>query len=321
MLRIRRFEEKCAELYSAGKIRGFLHLYIGEEAVAVGAMQALDRGRRGRGDVPRARPRAGARHPDGPADGGDVRQAGRAAATDAAARCTSSMRTPASTAATRSSAAGCRSRSGLALADKMQQRPRVTACFFGDGAVAEGEFHESLNLAALWKLPVLFLCENNLYAMGTRIERAQSQTRSRREGAKLLMPAESVDGMDVIAVEAATRTAAGAVRRGEGPRSSSAGPIVSARTRCSMRSCIATRSEVEAWKKRDPIATFSARARSRRGLLHDAVLAALETSVSSRRSSRPCAFAEAGDLGTGRRSVDGRLHASALGVMPMEQHR
>ena len=65
---------------------------------------------------------------------------------------------------------------GLALADKMQQRRRLTACFFGDGAVAEGEFHESLNLAALWKLPVLFLCENNLYAMGTALGRHQSQT-------------------------------------------------------------------------------------------------------------------------------------------------
>ena len=65
---------------------------------------------------------------------------------------------------------------GLALADAMQHRNRVTACYFGDGAVAEGAFHESLNMAALWRLPVLFCCENNLYAMGTALERAQSQT-------------------------------------------------------------------------------------------------------------------------------------------------
>ena len=93
---------------------------------------------------------------------------------------------------------------GLALADKMLQRPRVTACFFGDGAVAEGEFHESLNLAALWKLPVLFLCENNLYAMGTRLERAQSQTDLAAKARSYAMPADAVDGMDVLAVEAAS---------------------------------------------------------------------------------------------------------------------
>src|SRR3970282_161378 len=107
---------------------------------------------------------------------------------------------------------------GLALADKLQGRRRVTACFFGDGAVAEGEFHESLNLAALWKLPVLFLCENNRYAMGTALERHQSQPDLARTAAAYAMPGEQVDGMDVLAVEAATRTAAEAVRRGEGPR-------------------------------------------------------------------------------------------------------
>src|SRR3970040_947715 len=130
MLRIRRFEEKCAELYSAGKIRGFLHLYIGEEAVAVGAMQAL-------------------RPPD--AIVATYREHGNAVV-----------------------GGGLPVAVGLALADRMQHRPQVTACFFGDGAVAEGEFHESLNLAALWKLPVLFLCENNLYAMATRLARGHA---------------------------------------------------------------------------------------------------------------------------------------------------
>ena len=91
---------------------------------------------------------------------------------------------------------------GLALADRLQQRQRVTACFFGEGAVAEGEFHETMNLAALWKLPVLFLCENNLYAMGTRLDRSESQTDLDVKVRSYNVPADSVDGMDVAAVEA-----------------------------------------------------------------------------------------------------------------------
>ena len=104
---------------------------------------------------------------------------------------------------------------GLALADRLQCRPRVTACIFGDGAVAEGEFHESLNLAALWKLPVLFLCENNLYAMGTHLARHQAQTDIARKAEGYGLPGEAVDGMDVLAVETATHQAVEAVRRGE----------------------------------------------------------------------------------------------------------
>ena len=180
MVRIRRFEEKCAELYSAGKIRGFLHLYIGEEAIAAGVMPALERRRRGRLDVPRARSRARAR---------------RAARARSWRRC-SARREGCSRGRGGSMhlfdvsrrfyggnaivAGGLPLAVGLALADKMQQRTRVTACFFGDGAVAEGEFHESMNLAALWKLPVLFLCENNLYAMGTALERAPVPDRTSR---------------------------------------------------------------------------------------------------------------------------------------------
>ena len=94
---------------------------------------------------------------------------------------------------------------------------RVTACFFGDGAVAEGEFHESLNLAALWRLPVLFCCENNRYAMGTALNRAQSETDLALKAASYGMPAWAVEGMDVLAVEHAARNAAGLVRGGGGP--------------------------------------------------------------------------------------------------------
>jgi pyruvate dehydrogenase E1 component alpha subunit/2-oxoisovalerate dehydrogenase E1 component len=99
----------------------------------------------------------------------------------------------------------------------MQDRPQVTCCFFGDGAVAEGEFHESMNLAALWQLPVLFVCENNLYAMGTALPLAQSLTDVTQKAASYAMPAVPVDGMDVLAVETAAQKAVAAVRAGTGP--------------------------------------------------------------------------------------------------------
>ena len=101
---------------------------------------------------------------------------------------------------------------GLALADKLQQKHAVTACFFGEGAMAEGAFHESLNLAALWQLPVVFFCENNLYAMGTALARSESQTDLCAKAAAYQLPALRVDGMDVVAVHEAARTAVQTVR-------------------------------------------------------------------------------------------------------------
>ena len=131
---------------------------------------------------------------------------------------------------------------GLALADTMLHQNRVTACYFGDGAVAEGAFHESLNMAALWQLPVLFCCENNLYAMGTALERAQSQTDLTAKAASYELPTLAVDGMDVIACHAAAQQRRRAHPRPTAARSSSSsGPIGSGRTRCSTPSCIATR--------------------------------------------------------------------------------
>ncbi len=148
---------------------------------------------------------------------------------------------------------------GLALADKIAGRPQVTACFFGEGAVAEGEFHESLNLAALWKLPVLFCCENNLYAMGTALARSESETDLCLKAAAFEIPAWPVDGMDVIAVEDATKRAALAVRFGGGPH------FLEFRTyRFRAHSMYdpelyRDKREVEEWKKRDPIAIFTQR--------------------------------------------------------------
>ena len=106
---------------------------------------------------------------------------------------------------------------GLALAEKMRKGPGVAVCLFGEGAVAEGEFHESLNLAALWKLPVLFVCENNLYAMGSALERTESETDIHAKAQSYRVEAHRVDGMDVVAVEAATRAAVGAPARGRRP--------------------------------------------------------------------------------------------------------
>jgi pyruvate dehydrogenase E1 component alpha subunit len=291
MLRIRRFEEKSAELYTQGKIHGFLHLYVGEEAVAVGAMQALlpddniVSTYREHGHALARGMAAGAVMAEmyGKANGCCRGRGGSMHLFDVGRRFYGGNAIV---------GGGLPLAVGLALADKLQARPRVTACIFGDGAVAEGEFHESLNLATLWKLPVLFLCENNLYAMGTHLSRHQAQPDIARKADGYGLPGEAVDGMDVLAVEAATRKAVEAVRRGEGPR------LLEARTyrfrAHSMYDAELYRSkeEVERWKKRDPIATFVARLLER-GLLSEQDLADLETAVAA-EVAEAVAFAEAG---------------------------
>jgi TPP-dependent pyruvate/acetoin dehydrogenase alpha subunit len=181
---------------------------------------------------------------------------------------------------------------GLALADKMSSRGAVTACFFGEGAVAEGEFHESLNLAALWSLPVVFLCENNLYAMGTALARSESETHIARKAASYNLPASTVDGMDVLAVEAAATEAVAAIRGGEGPRF-----IELATYRFRAHSMFDAelyrdKAEVEEWKKRGPIVTFTAKLRAA-GFLDDAALARLEAEV-EREVAAAVEFAEQG---------------------------
>jgi TPP-dependent pyruvate/acetoin dehydrogenase alpha subunit len=181
---------------------------------------------------------------------------------------------------------------GLALAGRMRGEDNVTACFFGEGAVAEGEFHESLNLAVLWSLPVLFVCENNLYAMGTALARSESETDLALKAASFKMPAWAVDGMDVLAVEEATTRAALAVRAGGGPC------FLEFRTyRFRPHSAFdpelyRSKQEVEEWKRRDPLTTFPAQLRQQ-GLVDDAALAALETEV-AREIDAAVAFAEAG---------------------------
>lgn len=216
MLRIRRLEEKCVELYSAARIRGFLHVYIGEEAVAAGVLEPLAAEDcvvatyREHGHALLRGVSAGAILAEmyGRLEGCCRGRGGSMHLFDAATRFYGGNAIV---------AGGLPLAVGLALADKMSGRHRVTACFFGEGAVAEGEFHESLNLAALWQLPVLFCCENNLYAMGTALARSESQTDIALKAAGYEIPAWAVDGMDVLAVEEAARRAVDAVRSGGGP--------------------------------------------------------------------------------------------------------
>lgn len=260
MIRIRRFEERCVELYSSADIRGFMHLYIGEEAVAVGVMHAL-----------------------GPEDAvvSTYREHGHALARGMSMESVMAEMFGRTTGCSRGRggsmhlfdaarrfyggnaivAGGLPLAVGLALGDAMRRRGVVTACLFGDGAVAEGEFHECLNLAALWRLPVLFCCENNLYAMGTALSRAQAETDLALRASTYGMPAWPVDGMDVLAVLRATERAVTTVREGGGPC------FLELRTyRFRAHSMYdpdryRDKAEIAEWKQRDPIDLLAERMR------------------------------------------------------------
>jgi len=216
MMRIRRFEDKCAELYQQEKIRGFLHLYDGEEAVAVGVIPVLERRDRivatyrehGQALVRGVPMRTVMAEMYGKQEGCSRGRGGSMHVFDRATNFYGGNAIV---------GGGLPLAVGLALADHMQGNDLVVACFFGDGAVAEGEFHESLNLAALWGLPVLFVCENNLYAMGTALALSESETDISRKAASYKIVSEAVDGMDVIAVEAAARRAVHVVRESRKP--------------------------------------------------------------------------------------------------------
>ncbi|MXP48277.1 pyruvate dehydrogenase (acetyl-transferring) E1 component subunit alpha [Altererythrobacter luteolus] len=291
LLRIRRFEEKCAELYTQEKIRGFLHLYIGEEAVAVGTMQALgpedavvatyrEHGHALIRGVP-----AGAILAEmyGKQEGCSRGRGGSMHLFDAAARFFGGNAIV---------GGGLPVAAGLALADKMQGRPHVTACYFGEGAAAEGEFHETMNLAALWQLPVLFICENNLYAMGTALNLSESQTDISAKAASYNIASEAVDGMNVVDVEVAARRAAAAIRETGRPY------FLECRTyRFRAHSMFdpqlyRDKDEVEQWKDRGPIARFREWTLET-GELREEDLAELEELV-AREIADAVSFAEAG---------------------------
>ena len=213
---LRRFEEKCAEEYTRGKIGGFMHLYIGQEAVGVGSLTAL--------------------RPDDNVLS-SYREHGQAIA--------KGMEPGAVMAELFGKVTGCSKgkggsmhmwsnehrmfggngivaaqlpiAAGVALADQYQGNERVTVCFFGDGAVDEGAFHEALNLASVWKLPIIFICENNQYSMGMAVEKAWAVESLLPRAAGHNMPGEVVDGMDVLSVYEAAKRAAEYTRSGKGP--------------------------------------------------------------------------------------------------------
>lgn len=291
MIRIRRFEDKCAELYTQEKIRGFLHLYDGEEAVAVGVIPVLEerdrivatyrehghalvRGvpmtkvmaemygkqegcSRGRGGSMHLFDRAHNFHGGNAIVGGGLPMA-----------------------------------VGLALADQMQRGDGVIACFFGEGAVAEGEFHESMNLAALWQLPVLFVCENNLYAMGTALARSESETDIQHKAACYKIEAEVVDGMDVVAMEGTARRAVHAVRESRKPY------FLECRTyRLRAHSMFDAqlyreKSEIEAWRHKEPIVRFQGWLQANH-MIHPDDVPRIEAEVDA-EIAEAVAFAEAG---------------------------
>src|SRR5213083_1650986 len=194
MLRIRRFEEKAAEAYALGKIGGFLHLYIGQEAVAVGAMSTLrpddyaisSYREHGHCLAKGSDPRRVMAELFGRRDGLSHGKGGSMHLFD---KSTNFFGGHAIVGAHLPLAAG------VAFGIKYEGRDRVIVCYFGEGAVPQGEFHESMNLAALWRLPVIFICENNRYAMGTAIHRALAQTEIWRFAEHYGMHSEAVDGM------------------------------------------------------------------------------------------------------------------------------
>lgn len=293
MLRIRRFEERCAQLYSAGKIRGFLHLSIGEEAIAAGVMPALtaedavvstyrEHGHALARGVPMGAVMA---EMFGKQEGCSRGHGGSMHLFDLGRRFFGGNAIV---------AGGVPVAVGLALADVLARRPRVTACFLGDGAVAEGAFHESLNLAALWKLPVLFLCENNQYAMGTALSRYQAQRDLPAKAAADGVRASKADGMDVRAVAQASREAVARVRGGQGPE------FIEFETyRFRAHSMFdpqhyRTQDEVKRWMARDPIPAFEQRLRAEDRLSGDrwsSVGASVDAEVEA-----AVRFAEAGTL-------------------------
>jgi pyruvate dehydrogenase E1 component alpha subunit len=293
MIRIRHFEAKCVELYQAQKILGFLHLYDGEEAVSVGVMEAL-----GPDDAVvatyREHGQAIARGIGmdrlmaemlGKQEGCCRGRGGSMHIFDRAARFYGGNAIV---------GGGLPLAVGIALADKMQGSGSLAACFFGEGAVDEGEFHESLNLAALWSLPVLFVCENNLYSMGMALERAEAETDIARKAAAYRIPAATVDGMDAVAVEAAARHAIEAIRAGTGPQ------FLECRTyRFRAHSMFdaqlyRTKEEVEAWRNKGPIVRFQGWLQAN-GLIHDGDIRLIESEADAEIDAA-VAFAEAGTL-------------------------
>src|SRR6476620_16111 len=277
MLLIRRFEEKSAEVYSAGKIGGFCHLYIGQEAVAVGALSVI---RKDDYVLTSYREHGQALAKGMTADSVMAELYGKATGCSKGKGGSMHMfdkevnflgghaivggQIPLAT--------------GVAFAAKYQNTDKVTLCFFGEAAVNQGAFHESLNMAQLWKLPCIYICENNQYGMGTSLERAMSLRDIAQKGCAYEMTSEFVDGMDVLAVREATTRAVERARKDSLPT------LLEVRTYRFMGHSMSdpgnyrTRAEIEKHQERDPIKLFSASLKEE-GVMSDADFQQMDSEI------------------------------------------
>ena len=277
MYTIRMFEERAEQLYAEGKVHGTMHLSIGEEACAVGAVRALRRDdyilstHRGHGHCI--------------AKGGDLKRMfaeflgketgycrGRGGSMHIADIETGNL------GANGVVAGGIPIAVGVGLSIKLQHLGRIVLCFFGDGAANEGAFHEALNMAAIWRLPIVFFCENNYYGMSMSVKRSMAIENISERAAAYGMPGSTVDGNDILAVYEATRLASDRARRGGGP-SLLEGKTYRWRGHSkSDQNRYRTKAEIQEWKARDPIARFRRRLIDA-GLLDDAGATAIEHAV------------------------------------------
>lgn len=252
MLEIRFFEEKVFELYGQNLVPGTIHLYAGEEAVAVGVCSVLNKG-----DYITSTHRG---HGHCIAKGADLKRTMAEILGKETGYCKGkggSMHIAdfsiGMLGATAVVGAGLPIAVGAALSAKLRKTDQVVACFFGEGASNQGTFHESINMASAWKLPVIFVCENNLYAMGTRQSRIMNIENISDRAPSYGIPGVSVDGNDVLAVYEAAQVATERARRGEGPtliecktyRHKGHSRVDPAKYR--------PREEVEEWLRKDPI--------------------------------------------------------------------
>ena len=216
MLLIRRFEEKAGQLYGMGLIGGFCHLYIGQEAVVVGMQACIKDGDqvitsyRDHGHM-----LAVGLDPAGVMAELTGRSGGLSRGKGGSMHMFSKEKNffGGHGIVGASSSIG----TGLAFANKYRENDHVCLCYFGDGAANQGQVYESFNMASLWKLPVVYVIENNQYAMGTSVKRSSSETHLYRRGSGFRIPGEEVDGMDVVAVKEAGEKAVAHCREGEGP--------------------------------------------------------------------------------------------------------
>lgn len=293
MLLIRRFEEKAAEEYTRTKIRGFLHLYIGEEAVATGVIQALkDQDNilgtyreHGHALVRGMDPKVIMAEMFGKQEGCSKGRGGSMHLFDKSknffgGNAIVGGHLPLAV--------------GMALASKKLKQKNITCCFFGEGAAAEGEFHEAMNLASLWEVPVLFVCENNLYAMGTALRYTHAMQELAEKGPAYKIASSTVDGMDLEAVMESAEKAVKKIRTTGKPYL-----LVCNTYRFKAHSMFDAelyrdKKEVEDWKKKDPIPRFRDSLLNQK-LISKKQLEDIEKQIDE-EISKAVEFAEAGTL-------------------------